>query len=128
MTIYELVELRTMIGERLISAIKYWLSVTFAVFATAFYAGAKLDGFSIAIMLIFYGVNCLVVSMLTRTLGGQLKALVKDSEAQLEQASTPLNILQPGVLQSPSGIFVVMHGMILAGLVTYVFYLLKVAT
>ncbi len=128
MTIYELVELRTMIGERLVSAIKYWLSVTFAVFATAFYAGAKLDGFSVAILLVFYGVNCLIISMLTRMLGGQLKALVKDSEAQLEQASPPLNILQPGVLQSPSGIIAVIHGMVFAGLVTYAVYLLKVAT
>jgi hypothetical protein len=128
MTIYELVELRTMIGERLVSAIKFWLSVTFAVFATAFYAGAKLDGFSIAVLLVFYGVNCLTISMLIRMLGGQLKALVKDSEAQLEQASAPLNILQSGVLQPPSGIIMVMHGMVFSGLATYPMYLLKVAT
>ena len=85
MTAFEIAELRAMIGERLHTILKFWLSVTMAVFAATYYVGAQLDGFSLGAIIAFYAMMTFLTISLTSRATDHIGALVRDAEKLIEQ-------------------------------------------
>ena len=84
MTAFEIAELRAMVGERMHSTLKFWLSVTMAVFAAIYYVGGQMDGFSLAAIIAFYAVMTFVTVNLTSRAIAHIGALARDAEALTE--------------------------------------------
>jgi len=85
MSAFEIAELRAMIGERLHTILKFWLSVTMAVFAATYYVGAQLDGFSLAAIIGFYAMMTFLTVSLTSKAIDHIAALVCDAETLIEK-------------------------------------------
>jgi hypothetical protein len=80
MTAYEIAELRAAIGDRLLNILRFWLTVTMAAFAVAYYTGARLDGFSIAALIAFQGMMSFLMGMLVVTAMRHIDALALDAK------------------------------------------------
>ena len=85
MTAFEIAELRAMIGERLHTTLKFWLSVTMAVFAAIYYVGGLLDGFSLAAIIAFYAMMTFLTVTLTAKAIDHVAALVRDAETLIKK-------------------------------------------
>jgi len=86
MTKYEILDLRSTLGERVTNLSKFWISITFAVFGAAYYAGKDLDLFSALVLIFFYAVSTLMCGMSIRLLEGQVKSLRKDAQTYLQES------------------------------------------
>jgi hypothetical protein len=85
MTAFEIAELRAMIGERLHTTLKFWLSATMAVFAAIYYVGGLLDAFSLAAIIAFYAMMTFLTVNLTGRAMDHIAALVRDAETLIEK-------------------------------------------
>ena len=86
MTAYEIADLRTALGERLLGIVRVWFTGMFASFAVAYSVGGSLDVFSLTMLIAFYGVLVFILIALMRLAFKQMSALEQDAE-RLEDRS-----------------------------------------
>ena len=100
MTAFEIAELRAMIGDRLLNIYRFWLTVTMASFAVAYYAGSQLDGFSMGALVTFHGLMSLLMGSLIATAVRHIAALAQDAET-LEKSGGGAAISTVDMIQAP---------------------------
>ena len=126
MTEYELMDTRTNLVTQMITMTKYLLSVTLAVFASAFYGRDLLDNFSIAALFIFYALNGLFVIGAMITLKAQMVAVAGDAARLREKQPESALTIQADVMDPANGLIVAVNGLAVFAVVGFAFYLGRV--
>ncbi len=103
MSAFEIAELRAMIGDRLLNIYRFWLTLTMATFAVAYYAGSQLDGFSIGALVAFHGLMSMLMRGLIGTAVRQTAALAQDADT-LEKSGSGAAISSVKMIQFPANV------------------------
>lgn len=113
MTEYEFQDSRSTLGKRNLTVMKFWLTVTFAVYAATYYAGRELDVFSSIAILTFYVLTTFVCWSMLLLIQAQNLALAKDAAAYLEESGRESEILRAQVFAPKSyilNVFLIVMG------------------
>ncbi len=128
MTAYEILELRSIVGMRMLTMTRFWLTVTMAVFAVAYYAGSRLDIFSILVLLIFHGLIVAVGVNVMSLANAHLAALAKDAMRLEEQSDEPVFALDQKLVRVPKFASHLVISLMSISLVVYAAYLYQMTT
>ena len=126
MSAYDIAELRAMIGERLQSIVKFWLSATMAVFAVGYYTASNLDGFSIGAIIAFHGIVTAQSVALSQVAFGQINALVLDA-ALLESEGKGAEITKTNMIQIAKPARVVTVGTFAVAFLVFAVYMMRMS-
>ncbi len=124
MTAYEIMELRTMFAERLMTLSKFWLTVTFAAFAGAFYAGSGLDAFGAIALTVFHGLGCFMVVVSMKGVNAQMSSLALDAADCASKDTDAPHIVGIDIVVTPPTITRTI-GMITGSFIGLLFYVLQ---
>jgi hypothetical protein len=106
MTPYEIVDLRATLITRYFAQIRYWLTVTFAVFASSFYVKSQIDWRISLALVIFYIANCLIIFGSMKSTGKQMSALVYDAHKFIDLNPDAPQIVHAVVPISPFALYI----------------------
>jgi hypothetical protein len=124
MTAYEIMELRTMFAERLVTLSKFWLTATFAAFAGAFYVGSGLDSFSAIALMVFHGIVCFMVVMAMTGVSVQMSSLALDAADCASKNTDAPHVIGIDIVVTPPTLTRT-FGLIIGSFVALLFYVLQ---
>ena len=124
MPAYEIMELRAMFAERLMTLSKFWLTVTFAAFAGTFYAGFGLDAFSGIALTVFHGIVCFMVVVSMIGVNAQMSALALDAADCASNNTDAPHVIGIDIVVAPPTLTRT-FGLIIGSFVALLFYVLQ---
>lgn len=125
MTPYEFLDIRATLGERTVSMVKFWLTVTFAVFGAAHYLGNEIDGFSSSALFGFYTLVTLLCGSFINLQVRLVSALKRDAEKVLSNEVQEMESFSPQLIWGNQYKYqnLVVNVIFSAGLLAYGLYL-----
>jgi hypothetical protein len=100
MTAYELLDIRSSVSESYMSTMKFWATVTFAVFGAGNFAGASTSALSFVLLFVFYVGVSIGLGLYSRQLRLEISAVESDLVTSASGDSTSLLIVSPKIVQS----------------------------
>lgn len=127
MTAYEIADLRAQTSSRLSMVVTGHSTLTLAVFAAAFAAGAKLDTTSIVALILFLLIATASTLNLINVAYAQLRALAVDADRLEEVDRERPAILRAKLVLPAPGIAPLANGLLTASNIGFIWYILKVS-
>jgi len=100
MTVYELMDVRGTVSDSYMTTLKFWMTITLAVFGGANFAGPSTSLLSFVLLFVFYSGSSIGLGMYLHQLRNEIAAVEDDITALESDDTQSLKILSPKIIQS----------------------------
>ncbi|WP_286829933.1 MULTISPECIES: hypothetical protein [Kordiimonas] len=100
MTAYELLDIRNQTSDAYMSTMKFWLTVTFAVFGAVNFIRDDISLLGAGLLVVFYGGLSLATGFYCTQLKNEIHAIEDDLCATAETAAADLHIMNSAIIRS----------------------------